>query len=280
MIKYQAKRGILMYYQQLRIFILSFMVSIVFASVGYSKDISMNFLANASLRITDGDYILFTDFPYVSGAFGHMIYTYPYFVEQDNNVTTLITNRREDHFDPDVFMTLKGWKIIAPPEVTGDLKKRYKGLNDARNVVVARLKSDHKVNMAISWDSETKPVLVLPEPINKLKILPFAEKMTNGPMEITAYKTKSAQTEHYSYLVEWGGRKIYLAGDTGDTDHLAALPELDIAFLSPWLYENARRDNVLPHAKKIVIYQHKENEIIPNCRGCIIPQQGEYIPFD
>lgn len=269
-----------MYYLFLRKFILSIIISIILAGTANAKDIAVNFIANASLRITDGEYVLFTDFPYVSGAFGHMEYIYPYFVEQDNNVTTLITNRMTDHFDPDVFMTLKGWSIIAPDEVTKGINSRYEVQKAAQDAVVEVLKRDHEVNKAVNWNSPTEIVLTLPEPVNKPNIIPMADKISHGPMEITALRTKSAQTEHYSYLLEWGGRKLYFSGDTGDTDHLKGLPELDIAFLTPWLYENAKRANALPKAKKIVIYQHKVNEIIPRCTGCIIPKPGDYIPFD
>lgn len=250
----------------------------VFMTSGSSaKDVSINFIANASLRITDGEYVLFTDFPYVSGAYDQMVYEYPYFVEQDNNVTTLITNRLTDHFDPDVFMTL-GWKVIAPSEVVGDLQKRYLELNEARDRVVAEVKKNHAIDQALSPNSEV--TLVLPDPIIKPDAMIVEENQIYGPMQIKAIRTKSGQVEHYSYLLDWGGKKIYLSGETGDTEHLSTLPETDIAFMTPWLFENARKENTLPKTKKIVIYQHAEGEIVPNCFDCTIPVKGEYIPFE
>lgn len=269
-----------MYFRYLRNFILSFIISIIFVGTSHAKDISVNFIANATVRITDGEYVLFTDFPYVPGAYGHMEYTYPYFVEQDNKVTTLITNRMADHFDPDVFMTLSDWQIIAPNEVTTEIRARYVEQVEARDKVVEILERDHKVNVAINWDSDTEIILTLPDPINKPKIITLSDEISHGPMAITMLKTKAAQTEHYSYLLQWAGRKIYFSGDTGDTDHLLKLPKVDIAFLSPWLYENAKRADALPSGAKIIIYQHKDNEIIPRCTGCIIPQKGEFISFD
>lgn len=77
-----------------------------FSSYATAQEIAVNFIANASLRITDGEQVIFTDFPYLSGAFGHIIYTYPYFVEQNKDVTTLITNRFNDHLDPEKLLTL------------------------------------------------------------------------------------------------------------------------------------------------------------------------------
>lgn len=131
-----------------------------FSSYATAQEIAVNFIANASLRITDGEHVIFTDFPYLSGAFGHIIYTYPYFVEQNKDVTTLITNRFNDHLDPEKILTL------------------------------------------------------------------------------------------------------------------------DMAFISPWLYENARRADALPNTKKLKNDQHKENEIIPNCFTCAISERGDFIPFE
>jgi len=266
-----------MFHKHLSKIFCGFLASLFMISSGYAKDISINFIANASVRITDGEYILFTDFPYVSGAYEHMEYTYPYFVEQDNNVTTLITNRLTDHFDPVVFMTLD-WKVIAPSEVVGDLQKRYAELNVARDRVVAEVRRDHAIDQALSPDEEVE--LVLPEPIRNPDATVIEENLIHGPIQIRAIRTKSAQTEHYSYLLDWAGRKIYFSGDTGDVEHLASLPETDISFITPWLFENARKENALPKTKKIVIYQHAEGEIVPNCFDCNIPAKGEYISFE
>ena len=266
-----------MYFQHLRKIVGGLVLCMVFSTFSHAKDVSINFIANATLRITDGDHILFTDFPYLSGAHEHMEYTYPFFVEQDNNVTTLITNRMADHFDPDAFMTLD-WKVIAPAEVVGDLQTRYQELNDARELVVAELKRNHELDQAVSPNTEIP--LVLPEPIKVPDTMVVEENLIHGPMQIKAIRTKSAMTEHYSYLVDWGGKKMYFSGDTGDIAHLADLPETDIAFITPWLFGNALKEDALPKTKKIVIYQHKDGEIIPKCFDCTIPQRGEFIPFD
>ena len=142
--------------------------------------------------------------------------------------------------------------------------------------MVAELERNRELDQAVRPD--TVITVILPEPIIKPDTITVEENVTYGPIEITAFRTKSAQTEHYSYLLKWGGRKIYFADDIGDTSHLAALPDVDLAFLSPWLFENARKANALPNSK-IVIYQHRVGEIIPNCFDCIIPEKGEYIPF-
>ncbi|MDA0707995.1 MAG: hypothetical protein O2963_02840, partial [Proteobacteria bacterium] len=129
--------------------IIGFFLYFVLVNAGYSKDIAINYIANASVRITDGDQVLFTDFPYVSGAYGQMAYTYPLFVEQDNDVTTLITHRLTDHFDPVTFMSLP-WKIIAPSDVVKDVQDRYNASIQERNAVIEILKRDHQIAQALS----------------------------------------------------------------------------------------------------------------------------------
>lgn len=242
-----------------------------------AQDVSINFIANATLRVTDGEYVLFTDFPYVSAAFGTMAYTYPYFVENGEKTTTLITNRMDDHFDPTTFMTLD-WKIIAPAEVVGDLQDRYFAANQAREVAVAQLERNRILDQAQNPD--TTVTVVLPDPIIEPNTVVVEEDLINGPMQIKSFKTAYGQTEHYSYLVEWHGKKIYFSGDTGDISHLANLPAIDVAFLTPWLYENARKENALPNTKNLVIYQHRDGEIIPRCPNCVVPQKGELIAID
>lgn len=266
-----------MSFRSLRNVICGTAMSILLLVPSQAQEVSINFIANASLRITDGEHVLFTDFPYVSAAFGTMAYTYPYFVENGNKVTTLITSRMNDHFDPVTFMTLD-WQIIAPAEVVGDLQERYLAANQARDLVVAELERNRELDQAQNPDSEV--TITLPDPVIEPKTIIVEENLIHGPMQIQAIKTDYGETEHYSYLVEWHGRKMYFSGDTGDTAHLINLPGTDVAFLSPWLYENARKENVLPDTKRLIIYQHRDGEIIPRCEDCFVPQKGELITLE
>ena len=266
-----------MFFQSFRNAVCGTAVSFLLLVSAHAQDVSINFIANGSLRISDGEYVLFTDFPYVSAAFGKMAYTYPYFVEDGEKTITLITNRMDDHFDPVTFMTLD-WQIVAPAEVVGDLQERYFAANQARDLIVAELERNRILDQAQNPDTQVN--VVLPDPINEPKTIVVEEKLVVGPMHIQAIETKSGETEHYSYIVEWHGKRMYFGGDTGDTAHLANLPETDVAFLSPWLYENARKENVLPITKNLVIYQHRDGEIIPRCANCFVPQKGQLIPID
>lgn len=255
---------------------LSLLCFFTISSYVSAQEIAVNFIANASIRITNGKQVIFTDFPYVSGAFGHMIYTYPYFIEQNNDVTTLITNRFADHLDPEKILTLD-WKIIAPEDVVIDLKSKYQELIVVREAQLAEIKKNTEIQKLINPNTVIRTV-VLDELIEP-SVTIAKEQMTVGNAKVTTYDTPTAGSKNHSYLIDWGGKKIYLAGDTGDVEHLASLPPLDMAFISPWLFENARRANALPETKKLIIYQHKEEEIIPNCFTCTIPERGDFIPF-
>ncbi len=113
--------------------------------------------------------------------------------------------------------------------------------------------------------------------LERNKVIKMAKVMTYGPINVTPRKTTHANTEHYSYLVKWHGKSLFFTGDTEDMETLKALPVLDALFITPWFYRKAKMNDMLPDAKKIIIYHHQENDIVPDCRGCIIPLQDEII---
>ncbi|MCF6196128.1 MAG: hypothetical protein L3J50_05435 [Emcibacter sp.] len=112
------------------------------------------------------------------------------------------------------------------------------------------------------------------------RLLPFSEKVTFEPLTIWPKKSTHGNTEHYSYLVDWSGRKLFFTGDTEDLVVLKDLPELDALFITPWFYRKAKLNEALPESKKIIIYHHMEKDIVPECPGCIIPVQNDYIEID
>ncbi len=199
-----------------------------------AKSLEASFIGNEAFQITDGDYILLTDFPYRSGAYGYMKYEI-YFPDITGNVFSLITHRHEDHFDPSLFSE-QNWKIIGPKEVT----------------------------LLVAQD----------------KLVKFSNEITVGPIKIMPRKTIHANTEHYSYLVNWHGRDLFFSGDTDEVQALKDLPELDALFITPWFYRMAKSANALPDSKKIIIYHHREKDIVPDCSGCIIPLQKDIIDIE
>lgn len=49
---------------------------------------------------------------------------------------------------------------------------------------------------------------------------------------VKAFKTSHKfSTNHYSYLITWHDKKIFLSGDTGDTEVIGSIKEIDWAFI-------------------------------------------------
>ena len=50
--------------------------------------------------------------------------------------------------------------------------------------------------------------------------------------------------KHYSYLVTWHAKKIYISGDTTDSATIASQKGLDLAFVPIWLLMDAKEKKV------------------------------------
>jgi L-ascorbate metabolism protein UlaG (beta-lactamase superfamily) len=114
------------------------------------------------------------------------------------------------------------------------------------------------------------------------RLLPLDSVVAIGPARIRPIATPhdGGRVEHYSYLVEWAGRRLYFVGDTEDPVALLAQRSLDVAFVTPWLWRTVRAQGGRIDAKQIVIYHHKPGESVPECDGrCRIPRQGERWPL-
>jgi hypothetical protein len=116
--------------------------------------------------------------------------------------------------------------------------------------------------------------------------IPELEKLseTIPDFDIKAFRTKhkvfGVSFKHYSYLITWHGKKIYLSGDTGDLDDISGIKDIDWAFVNPWLYMNALREKVTIDAKKFAIYHLYPNQKIDGeipANLLILKNQGEVI---
>lgn len=107
------------------------------------------------------------------------------------------------------------------------------------------------------------------------RVVTMAPRFAHGPLTIEAIDTPHAGIGHHSYVVTWHGRRLYFSGDTESADHLAALANLDAAFVSPWLYRAALRAGRID-AKRVIIYHHRADEAVTECgAGCIVPKPGD-----
>jgi L-ascorbate metabolism protein UlaG (beta-lactamase superfamily) len=112
------------------------------------------------------------------------------------------------------------------------------------------------------------------------RVLPLAGTASFGPAQIEPLATPHAGVGHYSYIVSWHGKRLYFSGDTESTQALVAARNLDVAFISPWIFQSVTRAGQTIDAKRIVIYHHEAGEQIPECRDrCSVPQQGGTIPI-
>lgn len=111
------------------------------------------------------------------------------------------------------------------------------------------------------------------------RVVPLSARTTFGPIVIERIETPHANIGHYSYIVTWHGRRMYFSGDTESTGSLAAAKDLDVAFVSPWMFDSMRRSGARIDAKRVVIYHHqKSDDRVRGCdAGCTVPRQGESI---
>ena len=73
--------------------------------------------------------------------------------------------------------------------------------------------------------------------------------------EIKAFKTKHRFSfNHYSYLITWHNKTIFLSGDTEHAETIGKMTDLDWAFVPAWLAMDANEKDIKIDAKKIGIY--------------------------
>ena len=80
---------------------------------------------------------------------------------------------------------------------------------------------------------------------------------------IQPYKTSHLFTfKHYSYLITWHNKKIYINGDTGDLEPLSTIDNIEWVFAPFWIYSNARDEKMKIDTKMFGIYHLRPTQII------------------
>lgn len=98
---------------------------------------------------------------------------------------------------------------------------------------------------------------------------------------IEAFKTKHKFSfRHYSYLITWHGKRIFLSGDTESAETIGKVGKLDWAFVPYWLIRDAKEKSITIDAKMKGLYhlypnQQFKNEIPADVR--VLEKQGEVI---
>lgn len=84
-----------------------------------ADSLTIRFIGNEAVALSDGRQVLVFDFPYQGGYSGYM--TYPdSAMRLGDRVTAIITHRHRDHFAEEKFLPTS-WRIVGPREVTRSL---------------------------------------------------------------------------------------------------------------------------------------------------------------
>ncbi|WP_340156532.1 hypothetical protein [uncultured Winogradskyella sp.] len=105
---------------------------------------------------------------------------------------------------------------------------------------------------------------------------------------IQVFKTKHKwSSKHYSYLITWHNKKIFLSGDTESAETIGTIKNIDWAFVPYWILLDAKENDIKIDSKMFGVYHlatvqipsAKENyEEIENIKPIII--QGEIITIE
>ncbi len=98
---------------------------------------------------------------------------------------------------------------------------------------------------------------------------------------IEPFKTKHRFAfKHYSYLITWHGKKIFLSGDTESAETITNVKNINWAFVPTWIILDAKDKNLTIDADKIGVYHLYPNEKVTNSKPekyHILNKQGEEI---
>ncbi|MBP6313036.1 MAG: hypothetical protein WAR83_11775 [Flavobacteriales bacterium] len=194
--------------------------------------ITIRFIGNCGLHLTDGTLDVYTDFPYKSGAFNYMEYPASEIDSIRPNATHLFTHRHPDHYQKKLVKRTTG-------TVYGPWKVKKKRLAD----------------------------LTLPE-------------YASAEFTVEAFRTKhSLAKHHYSYLITWHGKRIYVSGDAESPVTIAAMDNLDIAFVPKWIMLEAHEQGITLKSDRFAIYHFypMEKPITENPKIQLLVDQGEVL---
>lgn len=96
---------------------------------------------------------------------------------------------------------------------------------------------------------------------NSRKLERLSESIPN--FTIKAYKTKHRFSfNHYSYLISWHGKRIFLSGDTESAGTIGNISNIDWAFIPYWILIDAKANDIKIDAKMRALYHLYPNQEI------------------
>jgi len=106
------------------------------------------------------------------------------------------------------------------------------------------------------------------------RVIALAPVIQAGPFTIRPLRTSHRDTEHYSYLITWRGRRLYFTGDTEDPSNLLTMEQLDVAFVTSWLLCAAAVSASIP-ADQVILHHQYPDARPPTCAHNVALDQGE-----
>jgi hypothetical protein len=205
---------------------------LAFTVAGQTNTITIRFIGNCGLYMSDGELDVYVDFPYKSGAFGYMEYPGSEIDSIKANATHIFTHRHPDHYSKKLVKKLTG-TVYGPWKVK---KKRRADLS--------------------------------------------APAYSAAQFSVETFRTKHRfARHHYSYLITWHGKRIYLSGDTEGAETIAQVRAMDIAFVPAWIMRDAQEKGIKIDAQRFAIYHlYPEQKVTTdNPKIKILSTQGEVL---
>jgi len=117
-------------------------------------------------------------------------------------------------------------------------------------------------------------------PWNVKELLKLNDELKDFTIE--AFKTKHKfSIKHYSYLITWHNKRIFISGDTEYAETIALLKDIDWAFAPAWLIMDAQEKGIKlgDISKKFAIYHigPQDNINITGDNVIMLDKQGENI---
>ncbi|SDZ75115.1 MBL fold metallo-hydrolase [Bizionia paragorgiae] len=83
---------------------------------------------------------------------------------------------------------------------------------------------------------------------------------------VQVFKTKHKwSSKHYSYLITWHNKKIFLSGDTESAETIGTIKNIDWAFVPYWVLLDAKENDIKIDAKMFGVY-HLATVQIPSAK--------------
>ena len=138
-------------------------------------------------------------------------------------------------------MTWNGIVIYNDPDTFAT--PLYTGLPKANLILISHEHQDHFDTPALNAATNVNCVIIAPQAVYDMMGLPLralTTVLTNGMTTnvlgmridaVPAYNANHPRGRGNGYVVTTGGRRIYMAGDTGPSPEMQALPNIDMAFI-------------------------------------------------